>query len=116
MDKRRTKSLDGKCGSCRFFTVEQGRECTGFCSGRMKQKGRIERTYKCIGYEAGENAKQPQTNADRIRKWSDEEIAEFTIGVAEGVFELFTGAKMSDETRRVMKAEWLDWLKQEASE
>lgn len=54
------------------------------------------------------------TNADRIRKWSDEEIAEFTIGVADGVFELFTGAKMPDEKRRVMKAEWLDWLKQEA--
>lgn len=52
MDRRRTKSLEGKCGSCRFFTIETGKECTGFCSGRMKQKGRIERTYKFIGYAA----------------------------------------------------------------
>jgi hypothetical protein len=52
MDRRRAKSLEGKCGSCRFFTIETGKECTGFCSGRMKQKGRLERTYKCIGYEA----------------------------------------------------------------
>lgn len=52
MDRRRTKSLEGKCGSCRFFTIETGKECTGFCSGRMKLKGRLERTYKCIGYEA----------------------------------------------------------------
>lgn len=52
MDRRMTKSLEGKCGSCRYFTVEQGRECCGFCSGRMKRKGRLYRTYKCIGYEA----------------------------------------------------------------
>lgn len=51
MDRRKTTSLDGKCGSCRFFTLEQGRECTGFCSGCMKQKGRLERSYKCKGYE-----------------------------------------------------------------
>ena len=51
MDKRRTSNLNGKCGSCRFFTIEQGRECTGFCSGCMKQKGRLERSYKCKGYE-----------------------------------------------------------------
>lgn len=64
--------------------------------------------------EWADSISRPITNADRIRKWSDEEIAEFTIGVADGVFELFTGAKMPDEKRRVMKAEWLDWLKQEA--
>lgn len=52
MDKRRTVNLDGKCGSCRYFTAEQGRECCGFCSGRMKRKGRIMRTYKCRDYEA----------------------------------------------------------------
>ena len=51
MSGRRTSNLDGKCGSCRFFTLEQGKECTGFCSGCMKQKGRLERSYKCKGYE-----------------------------------------------------------------
>ena len=52
MDRRITKSLAGKCGSCRYFTLEPRRECTGYCFGRMKYKGRIMRTYKCIGYEA----------------------------------------------------------------
>lgn len=51
MDRRRTSNLDGKCGSCRFFTIEQGRECTGFCSGRMAHKGRLYRSYKCKWYE-----------------------------------------------------------------
>jgi hypothetical protein len=60
--------------------------------------------------------RKPATNADRIREWSDEEIAEFTIGVMDSAFELFTGAKMPDENRRVLKTEWLEWLKQEAKE
>lgn len=53
------------------------------------------------------------TNGDLIREWSDDELAEFTIGVADGVFELFTGEKRPDEKREAMKAGWLDWLKQE---
>ena len=51
MDRRKTTSLDGKCASCLFFTLEQGKECTGFCSGPKKQKGRLERSYKCKGYK-----------------------------------------------------------------
>lgn len=39
-----------------------------------------------------------QTNADRIRSMSDEEMAEF-----------LTGCELDKET-------WLDWLKQEAEE
>lgn len=59
---------------------------------------------------------KPKTNADRIREWPDEEIAEFTIGLMDSAFELFTGAKMPDEKRREMKTKWLDWLKQEATD
>jgi hypothetical protein len=51
MDKRRTIDLDGKCGTCRHFTLEPGKECCGFCSGRMKHKGRIDRSRHCAGYE-----------------------------------------------------------------
>ena len=51
MSGRRTSNPDGKCGSFRFFTPEQGKECTGLCPGRMNQKGRLERSYKCKGYE-----------------------------------------------------------------
>lgn len=55
------------------------------------------------------------TNADRIREWSDEEIAEFTIGIMDGAFELFTGVKMPGEKRKAMKEGWLDWLRQEVT-
>lgn len=56
----------------------------------------------------------PRTNADCIRSWSNEELAEFTIGVADGVFKLLTGEKMPDDKREEMKMQWLDWLRQEA--
>lgn len=42
---------------------------------------------------------KPQTNADRIRSMTDEELAEWIISITE------------DLTTR-----WLDWLKQEAVE
>ena len=64
MDRRRTSNFDGKCGSCRFFTIEQGRECTGFCSGCMKQKGRLERSYKCKGYEKAPTVIQASEEAE----------------------------------------------------
>ena len=69
----------------------------------MKHKGRIERTYKCIGYEEGENAKQPPTNADRIRSMTDEELAETMLDC----FAAFYDVEWS-------KQDILDWLKQEA--
>lgn len=57
-----------------------------------------------------------KTNADCIRCWTDEEIADFTIGVADGVFKLITGEKMPDDVREEMKMRWLDWLRQEVEE
>lgn len=93
-----------KCENCCYGVMTGPNKM--FCSA---QNCFCEEVFDCEDYEP---IAKPQTNADRIRKWSDEEIAEFTIGVADGVFELFTGAKMPNEKRRVMKAEWLDWLKQ----
>ena len=120
MDRRRTKSLEGKCGSCRFFTVEQGRECTGFCSGRMKQKGRLNRTYKCIGYDAAINGKRypvsdfrfptKPSNADRIRAMTDEELAAKIEELCQYAF-----MQISVYSKPFGKAEWLDWLKREAT-
>ena len=56
----------------------------------MKQKGRLNRTYKCIGYDAAINGKRypvsdfrfptKPSNADRIRAMSDEELAEWLDG------------------------------------
>lgn len=62
---------------------------------------------RCLycGYEEGENAKQPQTNADRIRSMTDEELAEFISDKARTFGEEYEG---------YMSA--LDWLKQEVGE
>ena len=57
-----------------------------------------------------------RSNADAIRRWSDEEIAEFTIGVIDGVFTSLTGEKMPERKRKILKAQWLDWLSQEATD
>ena len=47
---------------------------------------------------------EPQTNADRIRAMTDEEMADFLIGVAQR-----GGVPCGEKLLR-----WLDWLKQEA--
>ena len=48
--------------------------------------------------------RKPQTNADRIRAMSDEELAEYLfIKTCEDGFPQFT-----------TKNDWLDWLRQEA--
>ncbi len=48
---------------------------------------------------------KPQTNADRIRAMTDEELADFMIGVAQ------RGGKPTNSGL----IRWLDWLKQEAT-
>ena len=88
------------------------KNCTGiFCP---VQYGKVDPA-TCQAADYCPQATPPKTNADRIREWSDEEIAEFTIGVMDGAFKSFTGAKMPDEKRRAMKTKWLEWLKQEAN-
>lgn len=77
---------------------------------------------RCLycGYEEGENAKRPQTNADRIRAMSDEELAELigdNIDCAICKKEVFKTAECPGS---IMIGEkkcydvWLDWLRQEA--
>lgn len=48
---------------------------------------------------------KPKTNADRIRSMTDEELADFLIGVAQR-----GGVPFGEKLLR-----WLDWLKQEAT-
>lgn len=48
----------------------------------------------CLNYD-----EKPQTNADKIRAMTDEELADWIISITE------------DDTEG-----WLDWLKQEVSE
>ena len=48
-----------------------------------------------------------QTNADRIRAMSDEELAEYLDGVCHDLWQMF----VKDPQKM-----WLDWLKQEVKE
>ena len=52
---------------------------------------------------------EPQTNADRIRAMSDEELAKWHKQIIEGYCPVPTS-----ECRSECKGCWLDWLKQEA--
>lgn len=59
--------------------------------------------------------KKPQTNADKIRAMSDEELAEFlwSIGQNPGGWNYINGKPIFHSGKG---NGWLDWLKQEASE
>lgn len=50
---------------------------------------------------------EPQTNADRIRSMSDEELAEYLDGVCHDLWQMFV-----KDPRKM----WLDWLKQEVKD
>ena len=49
----------------------------------------------------------PQTNADRIRAMSDEELAEYLDGVCHDLWQMF----VKDPQKM-----WLNWLKEEAKD
>ena len=50
---------------------------------------------------------EPQTNGDRIRAMTDEELAEYLDGVCHDLWQMF----VKDPQKM-----WLDWLKQEAKD
>ena len=57
---------------------------------------------------------RPQTNADRIRAMTDEELAELLQKNRGGCRALTTESYVCDNTD--CKSCWLEWLKQEAEE
>jgi hypothetical protein len=66
--------------------------------------------YRHVKYDPDEFFdRKRQTNADRIRAMSDEELAEYlTTMQAHAYYHGMYHGKKSDET------EWLDWLKEES--
>ena len=66
-----------------------------------------------LNYE--EAKPKPQTNADRIRAMSDQELAEFMANVAECQF-CTVKSEWCTESEAACKRNWLDWLRQEAKE
>ena len=73
----------------------------------------------CIGYSKYEYEK-PQTNADRIRAMSDEELAELFDGIVDNgrSCSLICGdldnCKRNNSIERICKNHYLKWLKQPA--
>lgn len=62
------------------------------------------------------NAKPPkQTNADRIRAMTDEELAEWFIKIQYDVSDYYCGGHSCEPTLPTGKESWLGWLKQEAT-
>ena len=60
---------------------------------------------------------ETQTNADRIRSMSDEELASYLCkAIREGFMKVFPTARYSDEDIQELDRDWLDWLKQEADD
>lgn len=67
--------------------------------------------YRPVKYDPDEFFNRKKTNADRIRAMSDEELAEYLSTMqAHAFYHGMYHGKMSDET------EWLEWLRQEATE
>ena len=56
------------------------------------------------------------TNGDGIRKWSNEEIAEFTVGIIDETMGAINREKMSMKEREILMEQFLNWLKEEVKE
>jgi len=98
--------LEGKCGSCRFFTYENEDAKTGFCSGINQYRGRIARTYKCRAYR-----KAKPSNFDMICL-SAEKLAGFLAQLVKNGSDIATGG-MHFRYKGVSVAEWCEWLREE---
>ena len=58
---------------------------------------------------------QKQTNADRIRAMTDEELAEWFIRIQYDVSDYYCGGHSCEPTLPTGEESWLGWLKQEAA-
>lgn len=57
---------------------------------------------------------KPQTNADRIRAMTDEELAEYLCkAIRGGIMMLFPDSHYSKDEIAELNHDWLDWLRQE---
>lgn len=95
----------GKVGSC--WGTQERDACS--CGGDKS---------KCDFYPSvREEGKKPVTHGDRIRSMSDEELASYLCkAIREGLMNVFPTARYSDEDIQELDRDWLDWLRQEATE
>ena len=100
------RNFVGKIGVC--YGTKEKEACS--CGGDES---------KCDFYDyVRERASLPQkqTNADRIRAMTDEELAEWFIKVQDDVADYYDGGHAFAPELPTMENSWLDWLKQEAKE
>ena len=90
-----------KCGNCCYGVMTGPNRM--FCS---VQNCFCEEVFDCEDYEP---IAKPQTNADRIRAMTDEELAAKIEELCQ-----YTFMQISVYAKPFGKAELLDWLKQEA--
>ena len=91
------------CANCKYSEPRCGALC---CMGQ-KYAPYVRPTDSCDGWKS-----RKQTNADRIRTMTDEELAEF---MTEYELRAYKRLNASGERKR-FASQWLDWLKQELTE
>ena len=96
-------SFDGKnCGGCKHLNER------GYCEFTAC-------IIPCVVSATIPEVK-PQTNADRIRAMTDEELAEWFLKIQYDISDYYCGGHSCEPTLPTGKESWLCWLKQEASE
>ena len=101
------------CGKCGMLNSR------GFCSltACRYPSNAIVVEHKVIrGMMVNPQIEKPQTNADRIRAMTDEDLAEWCIKIQDDVADYYDGGHAFAPELPTMENSWLDWLKQEASE
>ena len=83
--------MDKGCRNCRWLYHMVTYNPTAPCS-------------ECVDHDKWSTMKQ--TNADRIRNMTDEELADYLDGVCHDLWQMF----VADPQKM-----WLDWLKREAN-
>ena len=101
--------MDRACKNCRFciYAHSHGKD-EPYCERHSKW---IRNTLLCSAWEMV-SVQKPQTNADRIRAMTDEELARFVT--REDLCELTCNSSIPCDGR--CEAKMLDWLKREAKE
>lgn len=82
--------------------MERGRRMNKTCEDCLNKSG----FHACAICEANPSIKK-QTNADRIRQMTDEELAKYLDGVCHDLWQMF----VADPEKT-----WLEWLKKEADD
>lgn len=99
------------CGKCGMLNSR------GFCSltaCRYPSNAIVVEPKVIRGMMVNPQIEKPQTNADRIRAMTDEELAEWFHKIQYDVSDYYCGGHSCEPQLPTGKDSWLDWLKEEA--